>query len=180
MSARLLSPPAPPPPPWSPDNRWLAEWRHRDFLELGALDTAPGSARGHAVNVLAEWAMPDFTEAVRLVVSELTTNAVRITRQLRWDGNQPPVRLWMLGRAGAVVILAWDGASHSPAPRDAGLDDENGRGLAIVGELSARWDCYQTPAPAGGKVTWSLVDHPWRPDLMAAQEPPLPANRRRR
>lgn len=64
MSARLLPAPAPP-PPWSPDNRWLAEWRRRDFLELGALDTAPGSARGHVANV-ASWAKPDFTEAVRL------------------------------------------------------------------------------------------------------------------
>jgi hypothetical protein len=171
MSARLLSPPAPPPPPWSPDNRWLTEWPRRDFLELGALDTAPGSARGHVGNVLAEWAMQDFAEAVRLVVSELTTNAVRATRQLRRDGNPPhtpSVRLWMLGRAGAIVILAWDGVSHVPTPRDAGLDDESGRGLAIVGVLSARWDCYQPPASAGGKVTWALVDHPWRPDLAVA------------
>ena len=175
MSARLLSPPAPPPPPWSPDNRWLAEWRRRDFLELGALDTAPGSARWHVVNVLAEWAMRDFTEAVRLVVSELITNAVRATRQVRWDGNQPhtpSVRLWMLGRPGAIVILAWDGVSRAPVPRDAGPDDESGRGLGIVGELSARWDCYQPPAPADGKITWALVDHPWRPDLVAAREHP--------
>jgi hypothetical protein len=86
MNARLLSVPAPPPPPRSPDNRWLTEWRRRDFLELGALDTAPGSARGHIVSVLAEWAMPDFTEAVPLVVSELITNSLRATRQLRWEG----------------------------------------------------------------------------------------------
>jgi hypothetical protein len=43
-------------------------------------------------------------------------------------------------------------------PRDAGIDDEAGRGLAIVAELSAACDWYPATLPGGeqcGKVTWA-------------------------
>jgi hypothetical protein len=48
----------------------------RTFLELGAYGEAAGSVRGHARNVLAEWGLGDFTDAVVLVASELIANAV--------------------------------------------------------------------------------------------------------
>ena len=43
--------------------------------------------------------------------------------------------------------------------RDAGADEENGRGLAIVDELSAG-SGYYYPARFGGKITWSVIDTP--------------------
>ena len=62
------------------------EWL-RTFLELGAYDKAPGSARGHARNVLAEWRLAAFEEKVTLIVSELVTNSMAATRKVastRW------------------------------------------------------------------------------------------------
>jgi hypothetical protein len=39
---------------------------------------------------------------------------------------------------------------------DAGIDDESGRGLAIVAALSEAWNCYRDDI-AGGKITWALI-----------------------
>jgi hypothetical protein len=60
------------------------------------------------------------------------------------------------------MIVVWDAVAAPPAPRAAGAGDEQGRGLAIGTALSARWDFYLPPPPAGGKVTWAVIDHPWR------------------
>jgi hypothetical protein len=36
-------------------------------------------------------------------------------------------------------------------------------GLGIVRWLSGwQWGCYLPPEPQGGKITGSLIDHPWR------------------
>src|ERR1044071_7680584 len=70
-NARLLISPVIPPHPSTPDDHWLSRFPLRTFLELGAYDSAAGSARGHARNVLAEWGLADFTDAVTLVVSEM-------------------------------------------------------------------------------------------------------------
>jgi hypothetical protein len=59
----------------SPGQRWLADAPFRDFLELGAYDSAPGAARGHARNVLAEWGLGQLREAAELIISELVTNS---------------------------------------------------------------------------------------------------------
>lgn len=132
----------------------------RSFLELGAYDTAPGSARGHARNVLAEWRLEEFEEKVTLVVSEIVTNAVAATRRARWAAGLPPVRLWLLAGPDGVLVAVWDAVAGTPEPREASELDESGRGLWIVGELSAQWDCYLPSAPHVGKVTRALITTP--------------------
>lgn len=74
-NAHTLIPPVIPPHPGSPNGNWLSGFPLRSFLELGAYRNAPGSARGHARNVLAEWGLAQFTDAVTLVISEMITNA---------------------------------------------------------------------------------------------------------
>jgi len=37
---------------------------------------------------------------------------------------------------------------------------KDGRGLQLVAHFSARWDCYQPPAPHAGKVTRALITSP--------------------
>jgi hypothetical protein len=69
--------------------------------------------------------------------------------------------LWLCGGPSVVALLAWDATASAPVPRDAGPDDENGRGLAIVAGLSASWGFYY-PASLGGKVTWAIIDSPLR------------------
>jgi hypothetical protein len=91
-----------------PDHRWSEGWERQDYLELGALETAPGSARGHVVNVLREWGLSILEEAAEMVTSELLTNSVKATQAVRWPGARPPVRLWLLGDRARVCVLAWD------------------------------------------------------------------------
>jgi hypothetical protein len=157
-----------PPHPSLPHDGWLAAFPHRSFLELGAYRPAAGSARGHARNVLGEWGLGDFSDAVLHVVSELITNSVTATEQVAWEGGRPPVRMWLLGGPGAggggeVLVMVWDAVDREPAPRIAGDQEESGRGLAIVECLSGRqWDWYLPGPPHGGKVTRALIDSPWR------------------
>jgi hypothetical protein len=117
--------------------------------------------------VLAEWGLAAFTDVVTLIISEMTTNAIAATRKVAWEGGLPPVRLWLLGGAGAqaageVMILVWDAVAERPVPREAGPDDVSGRGLALMEALCARWDWYLPSAPPGGKVTRAVIDDPWR------------------
>jgi hypothetical protein len=143
----------------SPYHRNPAAWRLRSRLELGALPTAPGSARGHVGNVLREWGLKEFTETTEMVVSELVTNSVLATRETRWPGRQPPVLLWLLSGGRRVLVLVWDGVALPPQPREVGPDDESGRGRWIVGALSADWASYPA-GDRGGKATWALITNP--------------------
>jgi len=147
------------PQPSTPDMRLLGTLPHRDFLELGAEDTAPRTARRLIARTLPEWSLPHFETATSLVASELVTNAVVTTRGVQWAWAVPPVLLWLLGGPSVVALLTWDATVTAPVPRDAGDDDESGRGLAIVAGLSA--DCgFYYPANCVGKVTWAVIDTP--------------------
>jgi serine phosphatase RsbU (regulator of sigma subunit) len=86
-------------------------------------------------------------DAVVLVLSELTSNAVRHGR--------PPlsVRLRVLGSR-AVVEVA-DGGGRLPRRRPAAPDDEAGRGLDLVSLLAVR---HGTRPVAEGKVVWAEID----------------------
>ena len=147
-------------PPYSPHITCSPRWKLRDYLELGALPTAPGSARGHVGNVLRDWRLYEFIDAVQMVVTELITNSVAATRAINWQQSVPAVRVWLLADPASVLVAAWDAAPGIPRGRKAGQDDESGRGLAIVDALSAEWNCYRCAAPDGGKVTWALIDTP--------------------
>jgi anti-sigma regulatory factor (Ser/Thr protein kinase) len=129
-------------------------------VELGAYDTAPGSARGHVRNVLEEWQLGAFEEKVTLIVSEIVTNSVIATGQARWEVEVPPVRLWLLAGPDGVPVAVWDAVPDLPGLREAGELDENRRGLWIVQELSTQCDCYLPPAPHAGKVTRALISNP--------------------
>jgi hypothetical protein len=168
MDSRTLTPPVIPPHPLVSNGNWLNGFPLRSFLELGAYRNAPGSARGHARNVLAEWGLGQFTDAVSLVLSEMITNSVAATAGATWEAGLPPVRLWLLGGPGSrgtgeILLLVWDAVAEVPVRSKAGAEDESGRGLGIVHWLSGRqWDWYLPPAPHGGKVTRALLDSPWR------------------
>jgi hypothetical protein len=145
--------------PRSPDLRWLESLPYRDSVELGAYDTAPGTARRRLASLLREWSLREFEDAAGLVLSELVTNGVAATSLVPRTAARPPVRVWLRGGLSVVVILAWDASPDAPAPRAAGMEDESGRGLALVESLSAAWGFYR-PAHFGGKVTWSIIDTP--------------------
>ncbi len=139
----------------APDFERLAAAPFQSFLELGTLRSAPGSARGHAVNVLRDWGLGNLEYSVAMVISELTTNAVLATEEVAWSAEIPPVRMWLRGDESGVFVLVGDAVLTSPEPRAVDILDESGRGLAfIVPTYSQDWGWYEVP---GGKVTWALV-----------------------
>jgi hypothetical protein len=156
-AARTPVIPVIPPSPEAPDSAWLARWYHRDFLELGAYETAPRTARGVIRERLAAWGLGYFTDVAELVATELITNSVGATRQSWWEASMPPVRLWLLGGDMGVAVLVWDGVPREPVQREATDDDEGGRGLSIVQALSAGWDFYFPSEPFWGKVTRAFI-----------------------
>lgn len=156
-----LAQPAVPANRLRPDNRWLLAWNRRSFLEIGSYEQAAGCARGHVRNLLAEWNFQRHSELAQLIISELITNSVVAVRALRWV-ELPPVRMWVLGDASRVSLLVWDALPGAPQPKAAGPEEESGRGLFLVRELSAAWGSFLPPeayypAYAGGKVTWAVV-----------------------
>lgn len=80
-----------------------------------------------------------------LAVSELVTNAILHAR----DGGSIELRAEATG--GVLHIEVSDHDRRPPAPRDAGAEDENGRGLAVVEQLSTRWGWTMT---GSGKHCW--------------------------
>jgi len=140
-----------------------APWPHQSFLELGALPTAAPCARLHTTLVLWEWHLGALVRTAALVVSELVSNAVQATADLtgsrfagEWAPGTPPVRLWLSADEHRLVIQVWDGSDRPPVPQPVAPEADSGRGLLLVGSLSAEWGCY-TPEKSSGKVVWAVV-----------------------
>lgn len=103
--------------------------------------------------VLESWGHEDLVWDASVVASELATNAVR-------HGNSPlraTIDRTPGGVRGGVRIGIEDVDPGVPQLRNATVDDVNGRGIAIVEELSDRWG-FEELGP--GKVTWAELDAP--------------------
>jgi serine phosphatase RsbU (regulator of sigma subunit)/anti-sigma regulatory factor (Ser/Thr protein kinase) len=106
---------------------------------------AVGGAREFAARQLAAWGLEDVTFTIELVVSELVTNAIR-------HGNGP-IQLRLI-REDALICEVSDRSSISPHLRRAHSEDENGRGLFIIAQLTERWGTRYTRA---GKTIWAEI-----------------------
>ena len=115
---------------------------------LGALPTAPRLARMFTVVVLGGWRLAELAEDAELVASELCSNVVRAASgpdgHPRYDGDGRLPLLWLrlLSDGAQLRIEAWDTVAAElgvPTPRCATTDDESGRGLHLVSQLSLDW-----------------------------------------
>lgn len=138
-------------------------WPHQSYLELGSLPTAAPCARLHAMLVLWEWDLGALAPTAAVVVSELVTNAVQASVGTtgsqfagNWAPGTPPVRMWLSADEYRLVIQVWDGSDHPPEPQPVEPEADSGRGLLLVGSLSAEWGCY-APENSSGKVVWAVV-----------------------
>ncbi|MET7848234.1 SpoIIE family protein phosphatase [Streptomyces avermitilis] len=101
-----------------------------------------GRAREYARAQLVAWDLEPLVDTAELLVSELVTNA------LRYGEGEIRLRL-LLDRT--LVCEVWDAGLVQPRRRRARDTDEGGRGLQLVGLLSAGWGSRRTPR---GKTVW--------------------------
>ncbi|WP_231905089.1 MULTISPECIES: SpoIIE family protein phosphatase [Streptomycetaceae] len=114
----------------------VAEWR---------LDLDPSQVRRSRAltrGQLTAWRLGQLADLAELLVSELVTNALRVA------GHEVQLRLM---RVGKLLVEVSDDDHNLPHLRRADEDDEDGRGLALVSNLSHRWG---TSRKAVGKVVW--------------------------
>ncbi|MEW2074840.1 ATP-binding protein [Streptomyces sp. NPDC013433] len=135
-----------------------------DHLEASVtLPSDPASvaaARAHVVGTLEEWGVPADTalcETVRLIVSELATNAVQHT-----FGQSPTFTVdVVLVRDERLHVGVTDSHPRLPKRLPAAVQQDNGRGLVIIRWLAA--ECggrlRVRPTCEGGKTV--SVELPW-------------------
>jgi len=120
--------------------------------------TSVREARSVLAEPMKRWELEDLIPTTELLVSELVTNAVKYSRGA--------VTLRLVNEK-ALVCEVLDSSGALPRLRQAAADEESGRGLQVVRQLSQRWGARRT---ATGKVVWCEQPLPGR----AAMEEPQP------
>ena len=106
-----------------------------------------GAARRYAVGALQASTARHLQHDVRMVVSELATNAVLHART--------PFTITVLADVTGVRVAVTDASRTRPRlPRRGDLSDTTGRGLRIVAQLSADWG---VDVHDDGKTTWCFL-----------------------
>ncbi|MFH8350170.1 ATP-binding protein [Streptomyces sp. NPDC018045] len=130
-------------------------------LTLPSAPESVAAARRYVTGVLAEWGLPDGTETadtLRLIVSELATNAVQHT-----FGRSPAFTVDVrLDRDERLRIGVTDDHPRWPKRLPAAVQQDSGRGMAIVRFLTAEFRGQVTvePTASGGKTVWITL--PWK------------------
>ncbi len=121
--------------------------------------TSVREARAALAEPMKRWDLEDMLPITELLVSELVTNAIR------YSHGDITLRLV---KEKALVCEVLDNSAALPRLRQANGDDENGRGLQVVRQLSKRWGARRTPA---GKVVWCEQPLPGVPGPMEDWQP---------
>ncbi|MFG2989453.1 amino acid permease [Streptomyces sp. NPDC048257] len=119
------------------DEQHVADW------ELESDPAMVGVARAAVARQLQAWGLEDFSFVTELIVSELVTNAIRYT-----DG---PVHVRLI-RDENLICEVSDTGHTSPHLRHAATDEEGGRGLFLIAQMTYRWGTRYT---AAGKTIWA-------------------------
>ncbi|MFJ9663088.1 ATP-binding protein [Streptomyces sp. NPDC101219] len=135
-----------------------------DHLESSVtLPSDPASvsaARAHVAGALAEWGMPadaEVSDSVRLIVSELATNAVQHT-----FGQSPTFRVDVgLVRDERLYVAVTDSHPRFPRRLPAAVQQDNGRGLVIIRWLTAECGGRLRIRPTGEGGKTVSVEIPW-------------------
>ena len=90
-------------------------------------------ARARVLAALAPEVGDGQLETVRLLVSEVVTNAVR------HGGSRAPVEIHASWNSEIRIEVVDHGRGFIPAPRDRAPDEPGGFGLLLVGRLADRW-----------------------------------------
>lgn len=102
-------------------------------------------ARAFVCEHLLTHGLPHMVDDVRLVASELATNAM--------EHADTPFAVTLAERDGMVHLTVRDGSSVLPVLVSAQMTDTAGRGLLLVEQLSQEWGAM--PDTAGAKSVWA-------------------------
>ena len=145
----------------------------RAVLDLGAVPTAPRCARAWIREILWEWGAAELADAAELLASELVTNSLKASAGL----DLAAIRLVLTLDQGELAILVRDNHPGVPLAVQPGADEESGRGLLIVEQLSDRCGWYPLHDPEHAKVTWAVLTAAGQA-ASRLPAPALPARRR--
>jgi anti-sigma regulatory factor (Ser/Thr protein kinase) len=106
---------------------------HHLEISLPSEPRSVGEARTRVLEALETDIDEPRRETLRLLVSEVVTNAVRHGA----DGG--PVQLNASWNSHVRVEVVDHGGGFTPAPRSRPLDEPGGYGLFLVGALADRW-----------------------------------------
>jgi anti-sigma regulatory factor (Ser/Thr protein kinase) len=121
-------------------------------LALRPLPASAATARQFVGDTLGGWGCDAFSDAARLLVSELVTNAVLHAR----TDVEVVVRLLRSG----IRVEVHDRSTAAPVVRRYEDEAMTGRGLALVDELATKWGV--DPLRDGKSVWFELDETPRR------------------
>ncbi|MFF3907597.1 SpoIIE family protein phosphatase [Streptomyces sp. NPDC001848] len=127
------------------DRNRFAQW------ELAADPAAVASVRTTVGKQLGDWDLDDLAFTTELIVTELVTNAIRYVGgpiQVRLIRTEPISAF----AAGTLICEVSDTGHTAPNLRHAASDDEGGRGLYIIAQITQQWGTRYTPT---GKTIWT-------------------------
>lgn len=106
--------------------------------------------------MLCEWQLERMSDTVLLLMSELVTNAVKVSG----DGtsadhlSRQVIALTVRLTDTSLLMEIWDANPAPPVLREGDLTADCGRGLLMVEALCDKWGYHSAP---GGKVVWCEV-----------------------
>lgn len=118
---------------------------------LAAVPESVKVARDFALGVLGAWGLTAMGDEVRLVVSELVTNALRYSAG--YAGVNTPIRLSFLRTGRRLTCAVADPCDQIPVHREPDSSSQSGRGLHLVEAFSDSWSW--APLSSHGKVVWA-------------------------
>ena len=118
-------------------------WSHQTRLAADLISAS--IARDFICLHLGEHDLPHLVDDMRLVVSELATNALRHARTA--------FTVTLHGNGSSVLLTVQDGSSSLPVQATAGDTETGRRGLSIVDQLSDDWGV--TLRHGGAKSVWA-------------------------
>jgi anti-sigma regulatory factor (Ser/Thr protein kinase) len=123
-------------------------WSHETLLDAHA--TSASHARAFVTGHLVAHDLADMVDDLRLVVSELATNALHHA--------QSPFTVRLRAFEATLRLEVVDGSDVVPSAVAAGPLDTYGRGMVIVQAVSRDWGTL--PRATGGKSVWAEFDIP--------------------
>jgi anti-sigma regulatory factor (Ser/Thr protein kinase) len=117
-----------------------------------AMPESVRSIREMADVVVRSWALERLVPDVKLILSELATNAVAET-----PGEE--IALVMKHEGPSLSVGIWDSSPRLPTEERRGSDAESGRGLMIVAKTADSYGTHPARNQDGenGKIVWARI-----------------------